>query len=368
KAYPFNGSAGAATNGSQINTIIDPNITWEITEEYDLALEFGVLQSRLTGEVNFYDKKVENALIRVPIPKTVGDVDATVITNVASIQNTGVEFLLNWKNRVNDNFSYSIGANATLNDNKVVALNGGQAVLGGGIGAAQGFTTRTDNGYPVGSFYVLEVDGVFNSTAEVNAYQSSEGIVIQPTAKAGSFRYVDQNDDGQIDDLDRVFAGSYQPVAYFGLNASVNYKKWDFSIDLYGNVGNEVYNGKRAVRVEGKDNVERDVVYDRWTNGNQTQKHPAANTGNLPASNYFVESGSFARINNLTIGYNFAQASLAKLHMTNLRIFATSQNLFTLKKYSGFTPELPGDPTNSGIELSAYPTTRTIAAGINIGF
>jgi TonB-dependent starch-binding outer membrane protein SusC len=261
-----------------------------------------------------------------------------------------------------------VGANATLNKNKVVALNGGQAVRGGSIGAAQGFTTRTDNGHPVGSFYVLEVDGVFNSNAEVNAYQNSEGIVIQPTAKAGSFRYVDQNDDGKIDDLDRMFAGSYQPVAYFGLNATFNYKKWDFSIDFYGNVGNEVYNGKRAVRVEGKDNVERDVVYDRWTSGNQTQEHPAANIGNLPASNYFVESGSFARINNLTIGYTFPKETLVKFKMTNLRIFATSQNLFTLKKYSGFTAELPGDPTNSGIELSAYPTTRTIAAGLNIGF
>jgi TonB-linked SusC/RagA family outer membrane protein len=368
KAYPFNGSSGAATNGAQINTIIDPNITWEITKEYDLALEFGVLESRLTGEVNFYDKKVENALIRVPIPKTVGDVDATVITNVASIQNTGIEFLLNWKNEVNDNFSYSVGANATLNKNKVVALNGGQAVLGGSIGAAQGFTTRTDNGHPVGSFYVLEVDGVFNSNAEVTAHQSSEGTVIQPTAKAGSFRYVDQNDDGKIDDLDRVFAGSYQPVAYFGVNASFNYKKWDFTIDFYGNVGNQVYNGKRAVRVEGKDNVERDVVYERWTSGNQTQKHPAANVGNLLASDYFIESGSFARINNLTVGYTFSKEALSKIRMTSLRIFATSQNLFTLKKYSGFTAELPGDPTNSGIELSAYPTTRTVAAGLSVGF
>jgi TonB-dependent starch-binding outer membrane protein SusC len=368
KAYAFNGSSSAATNGAQINTIIDPNITWELTEEFDVALEFGVLESRLTGEVNYYDKKVENALIRVPIPKTVGDLDATVITNVASIQNKGIEFVLNWKNRVNDNFSYSVGANATLNDNKVVALNGGQAVLGGSIGASQGFTTRTDNGHPVGSFYVLEVDGVFNSGAEVTAYKNSEGTIIQPTAKAGSFRYVDQNDDGKIDDLDRVFAGSYQPVAYFGVNAAFNYKKWDFSIDFYGNVGNEVYNGKRAVRVEGKDNVERSVVYDRWTSGNQTQEHPAANIGNLPASDYFVESGAFARINNLTVGYTFPTEKLARLRMTGLRIFATSQNLFTLKKYSGFTPELPGDPTNSGIELSAYPTTRTIAAGLSVGF
>jgi hypothetical protein len=171
-----------------------------------------------------------------------------------------------------------------------------------------------------------------------------------------------------IDDNDRDFAGSYQPVAYFGLNFGSHFKSWDFSIDFYGNVGNEVYNGKRAVRVEGKDNIEKDLVYSRWTSGSHSQTQPAATVGNLPASNYFVESGSFARINNLTIGYTFGKPFLSKIRSSGLRLFVTSQNLFTLKKYSGFTAELPGDPLTSGIELSAYPTTRTIAAGLNISF
>ncbi len=368
KAYPFSGSAAGSTNGSQINVIVDPHIKWENTKEYDAAVEFGAFESKLTGEVNYYNKKVENALFPVPIPRTVGDVDATVITNVGSIQNRGIEVLLNWKKQVSDNFSYSIGGNATFNHNEVLALNGGQAVLGGSIGAAQGFTTITENGHPVGSFWVLETNGIFNSTSEVNAYRSNEGTLIQPTAKAGDWRYVDQNGDGKIDDQDRIYSGSYQPVAYFGLNGSANYKHWDFSIAFYGNVGNQVYNGKRAVRVAGKDNIERDVVYNRWTSGGQSQKHPAANTGNQLASSYYVESGSFVRINNLTVGYTFPVEKLSRFKITNLRVFATSQNVFTLKKYSGFTAELPGGVLNSGIELSTYPTTRTIAAGLNIGF
>jgi TonB-dependent starch-binding outer membrane protein SusC len=275
---------------------------------------------------------------------------------------------LNWKESVGENFSYNIGGNVTFNRNEVVALNGGQAIWGGAIGAGQGYTTYTDNGQPVGSFYVLKVLGVFNTDAEVLAYTSREGNMIQPTARAGQFKYFDKNSDGVIDDNDRVFAGSYQPVAYFGVNLGAKYKNWDFSLDIYGNVGNEVYNGKRAVRVEGKDNVEKEVVYDRWTSAARSQKHPAANTGNLPASSYFVESGSFARINNLTVGYTFAASALERISVSSLRVFVTSQNLLTYKKYSGFTAELPGDPINSGIELSAYPTTRTIAAGLNVGF
>jgi TonB-dependent starch-binding outer membrane protein SusC len=368
RAYPFNGSATPATNGAQINQIIDPNITWEITEEYDVALEFALVQSKLTGEINYYNKTVNNALINVPIPRTVGDSDGVILTNAASIQNAGVELVLDWKTSVNTNFSYSINANVTFNKNKVVELNGGQGIFGGGIGGAQGFTTFTDNGQPIGSFYVLKVLGVFNTVDEVNAYTSSDGRVIQPNAKAGDFKYLDKNNDGKIDDNDRVFAGSYQPVAYFGLNLGANYKALDFSLAFYGNAGNEVYNGKKAVRVEGKDNVERDVVYNRWTASNRNQSEPGANVGNLLASTYFVESGAFVRINNVSIGYTFPSALLQRLHIASLRTFVTSQNPFTYKKYSGFTPELPGDPISSGIELNAYPTTRTIAVGLNVGF
>jgi TonB-dependent starch-binding outer membrane protein SusC len=368
RPYPFNGSTSDATNGSRIDQIIDPNITWETTEEYDLALEFELLQSRLTGEVNYYNKKVQNALSNIPVDLTVGDYSGYITTNVASIENTGVEVLLNWRNKINDDWSYNIGGNVTFNKNQVLDLNGGQGVYGGSIGAAQGFTTFTDNGQPIGSFYVLKVLGVFNSGGEVNAYTNSDGQPIQPTAKAGDFKYQDTNGDGAISDADRIFAGSYQPVAYFGVNGGLTFRRWDLSLSIYGNVGNEVYNGKKAVRVEGKDNVEKDIVYSRWTSQNQTQSEPAANVGNLLASTYFVESGSFVRVNNITIGYTLSPALLDKLRISALRIFATSQNPFTYQKYSGFTSELPGDPLNSGIELSSYPTTRTIAAGLNVTF
>jgi TonB-linked SusC/RagA family outer membrane protein len=368
KPYPFNGSASSATNGVQINQIKDLNIKWETTEEVDFAVEFSAFQSKLTGEINYYDKTVKNALINVPIPRTVGDIDGVILTNAASIQNRGLEVMINWKDKLSDDFSYSIGGNVTFNTNKVVALNGGQAIRGGYIGASQGYTTFTDNGLAIGSFYVLKTLGVFNSDADAAAYTDTNGKIIQPSAKAGDFRYQDVNKDGIIDDNDRVLAGSYQPKAYFGINLSANYKSWDFSLALYGNVGNQVYNGKRAVRVKGEDNIEKALVYNRWTPSNRSQTQPAANTGNQFASDYFVESGSFLRINNLTVGYTFNSEMLKRYRIASMRVYATSQNLFTLKDYSGFTPELPGDPLNSGIELSAYPTTRTIAVGLNVRF
>jgi len=366
--YAFNGSNGAATNGAQINQIKDPNITWETTEEYDGAIEFAILDSRLSGEVDYYNKKVKNALIYVKIPSTVGDVDGQVLTNAANIQNEGWEVQLNWKDKINGNFSYHIGANATFNTNTVIGLNGGQPLPDAGIGGSQGFITRTDNGQPVGSFYVLKMLGVFQSDAEVTSYVNKSGIIIQPTAHAGDLKYQDTNGDGKIDDNDRIYAGAYQPKVYFGFNAGLNYKRWDFTFDIYGNLGNQVYNGKRAIRVAGTDNIEKDMAYNRWTNINHSQTQPDANSGNQLASTYFVESGSFIRINNITIGYTFSSPTLEKFKIVSLRVFATGQNLYTWKKYSGFTSELPGSPTDSGIELNAYPTTRTISGGIFLGF
>ena len=365
-AYPFGG--GVATPGSAITQIKDPNLKWETTTEYDLGVEFTALSGRLSGEVNYYDKTSRDLLINVKVPSVTGDADGVVLTNAASIRNKGLEVSLNWRGNITKDLTYRVGGNVTLNQNTVVGLNGGQPILDGGIGANQQYTTRTDNGQPVGSFYVLKVVGVFQSSDDVNSYKNASGQVIQPSANPGDFKYQDTNGDGKIDDNDRVFAGSYQPKAYFGLNTSLAYKGIDLSVDFYGNVGNQVYNGKRAFRQNVLDNVEKTMAYNRWTTANGSQTEPGANSGNLPPSTYFVESGSFVRINNVTLGYKLPTSLLQRTGIGNLRVFLTAQNVLTLKKFSGFTPELPGNPTSQGIELNAYPTTRTVAIGLNASF
>jgi TonB-dependent starch-binding outer membrane protein SusC len=364
-AYPFGG--GIATPGSAITQIKDPFLKWETTEEFDLALEYAFLEGKLYGEIGFYDKKSRDLLINVKVPAVVGDEDGVVLTNAASIRNTGLEFSTNWRNRINDQSSYKIGFNITANDNDVIGLNGGQPILDGGIGAGQVFTTKTDNGNPVGSFYVYEVLGVFQNGEEVNSYLSSTGQIIQPNASPGDFKYLDSNDDGRIDDKDRVFVGSYQPKAYFGIDGEYSYKAFSLSFDIYGNVGNKVYNGKKALRLSGLDNVERSLAYSRWTPNSGIQDEPGAHAGYLPASTYFVESGDFIRLNNVSLSYELPKKLLSRIKITGAKFFVTGQNVFTLKKYTGFTAELPADsPTRAGIEMNAYPTTRTIACGVNI--
>lgn len=364
-AYAFGG--GTATLGSAITQIKDPNLKWETTEEADLGLEFSALNGKLQGEFGFYDKKSRNLLINVKVPSVTGDKDGVVLTNAASIKNTGFETALNWRDKINESMSYRVGANITFNKNSVIGLNGGQPILDGGVGASA-YTTKTDNFQPVGSFYVLQVLGVFQTDDEISSYKNANGQIIQPSASAGDFKYQDTNDDGKIDDADRVFVGSYQPKAFFGLNFGFTYKNFDLSVDAYGNFGNKVYNGKKAFRQGLLDNVEASMAYGRWSRGSGINDEPAANAGNLPASTYFIESGDFIRINNIALSYNISNNLLNKIKLSSARVFVTAQNFFTFKKYSGFTPELPGDPTRSGIELNAYPTTKTLAVGINVGF
>ena len=154
---------------------------------------------------------------------------------------------------------------------------------------------------------------------------------------------------------------------YGGFNGSVTWKKFDFSFDAYGNFGNKVYNAKKGVRTGGNYNVEYNVAINRWQPGSNENKYPRAFNGVVPPTDYFIESGSFARINNLTLGYTF-QPKENVVHVGRIRVYASAQNPFVFTNYTGFTPELPGNQNEAGIELNIYPVSATYMVGLNIDF
>lgn len=359
--------AGQVVLGTSIADIKNANLRWETTEEYDAGLEFSSLNRRLTGEINYYSKKTIDALVIVKLPGILGDPDNEYVTNAGSFTNKGWEFTAQWKDDISDDLNYTFGGNITFNKNKVVGLNEGQPLPRGGVGQ-QGSVTLTDNGQPIGSFYVLRTDGIFQTQAEIDNYKNKDGIVIQPGAAPGDLKYLDKDGDGAITASDKYFVGSYQPKVYYGFNAGINYKGLDATVDFYGNAGNKVYNGKKAFRYQNTDNIEADYANDRWQANKPSNSVPRLLSANTPASDYFVESGTFLRLNNITIGYTLPKSALEKMNIGTLRFYLTSQNLFTAKRYTGFTPELPGSPLESGIELNAYPTTRTYAFGVNVTF
>jgi hypothetical protein len=301
------------------------------------------------------------------LPGILGDPESRFYTNAATIQNKGVELGLNWADNINKDWGYNLNGNIAFNHNEVLELNEGEPLPSGSVGG-QGTTTLTDVGQPIGSFYLWQVDGLFQTDEEATASGQSG-------ARAGDLRYRDQNKDGRIDAVDRVFSGSYQPKFTYGINGGVTYRTFDLSINTYGTAGGKIYNGKKAARGDARDNIETDVAKNRWTIENRNTNVPRANTAELPASTYFLERGDFFRINNLTIGYKLPTGSISRFGLENVRVFVTAQNLATFTKYSGFTPELiPVDQTdnpgtlNAGIEQGVYPTTRTWAFGLNLSF
>ena len=374
--YFFNSGAGSTaavgTTGAIFPQVKDLNLKWEVTKEADLGFDYSALAGRLTGEFDVYDKKATQALIYVYVPGTFGSQPnpnssispGYVLDNAATIDNKGLEFSARWHDNINNKLSYFIGGNVSFNRNRVVNLNGGSPIFDGNINGY--FTTETKAGYPIGAFFVRQAIGVFQNLSQVAAYVDKNGNQLQPGSQPGDLIYK-YNADGS---LDTAYAGSYQPKLYAGLSGGLTYKSFDFSIDLYSNIGNQVYNGKEQARVVITDNIEKSVATSYWTQQNKSNSQPAANPGNLPASTYFMASGTFVRINNVTLGYTVQPNVLAKQRViTSLRIYVDAQNPVTLKKYGGFSSELPGSsPTNAGIELGTYPTTRTFAAGINLGF
>jgi TonB-linked SusC/RagA family outer membrane protein len=346
--------------GTAITQIKDVNLKWESTEQLDIGFEFTILDNHLSGEVDFYNKIVNDALVRVPLPGILGANPQNYLTNLGSFRNRGVEFSLTWNQDINENFRYNVGGNITFNRNKLLNLNQGQDIFFD--------VTRTTSNQEVGSFFVLDNIGVFQSQGEIDAspvYGSRANI------RPGDLKYRDINNDQVIDAEDRVFAGSYQPKYYYGFNAGFTYFNFDFAADFYGNVGNKIYNSKKGARNQLTDNIEASFADDRWRPDNLTNSDPARILSNTPASTYFIESGSFLRLNNLTVGYTLPKTVLEKIKLNNLRIYLTGQNVLTATKYSGFTPELPGTPDrplSAGQEIGAYPSVRFLSFGVNVGF
>lgn len=362
--YFYNGSENL---GISFDQAANKNLKWETTEEYDLGLDFSILKNKLSGSIEYYDKKTNDALINIYFNgQVLGDVDNLYTTNAASFTNKGYEFSLNWNDRINKDWNYNISGNISFNKNKITGLNGGQALTSGGVGS-QGFTTKSDNGQPIGSFYVLQADGIFKNAEEVAASA-------QKDAQPGDVRYKDISgpagkSDGVINDYDRAYSGSYQPKFTYGINGGLSYETLDFSFGTYGTSGGKIYNGKKAARADSRDNIETDIAQNRWTPNNPNTNVARANLNALPASTYFIESGSFFRINNLTLGYTLARNFLSKYKIQNFRIYVTVQNLATITGYSGFTPEIiSGSTLDAGIEQHIYPTSRTFAFGVNLGF
>lgn len=340
-SYDFGGSL---YSGTTIGSFIDPTLGWEITEETSVGFDFRALANKLSGSFDWYDKNTSNVILNVTPPITVGT--GSTPQHAGEISNKGYEIVVRWDDFINDEFKYWVGANYSSNKNLVANVFNPFAIqqTGGEIDNGQ-YTKQLAVGQPLGSFYLYEVAG-YDDYGKFTYYDKDHNITSTPA------------------ETDRKFFGSSLPTYYYGLNLGFQFKNIDFSVDGYGVGGNKVYNGKKAQRF-GNENIEVGVATDFWTSTNSAANPAPFNSIPL-SSDYYLESGAYFRINNITLGYNLPKFSGS---ISNIRIYATAINPFIAQKFTGFSPELNGngDPMGSqGIERNAYPTLRSFIIGATI--
>jgi TonB-linked SusC/RagA family outer membrane protein len=340
--------------GTTINSQIDPSLSWEVTEEASVGLDFELLQNRLKGSFDVYDKATTNVILSTR-PYLTSGITTSSPAHVGEVSNKGFEVALRWDDRITDNLSYWVGGNYSNNKNELTSLKNATLapINGGSLGNGQ-WTKLLDNssiGQPLGSFYMYEYAG-FDSTNGQMLYYNAAGDKVTQAVLA---------------ETDKKYVGSILPTSTYGVSLGLNYKNFDFSVDGYGTSGADVYNGKKAQRFSGE-NIEETLATDFWTVNNTTASNPAPFNQVPVASTYYLESGDFFRINNITVGYKLP---LQGTFISSCRIYANAINPFITQKFSGFSPELNGngDPYGTqGIELDAYPTLRSFVIGANLKF
>ncbi len=370
-SYVFSGKEYA---GLAPVKMANKNMQWETVESTNIGLDLAFLASKLTFSFDYFVKDTKDMLVQVPVPSYAG-YDGSPYVNAGTVQNKGFEIDLGYSDNIGDDFQYSVNFNISSIKNEVTYLGGGQPISGGSASFI-GSTTRTEEGHPIGSFYGYQVNGVFQTQDEVdNSAQSGEGI------GAGDFKFKDQwtdkdNDgvleapDGIIDGHDRTYIGTPHPDFFYGLNLDMAYKGFDMKLFFQGQQGNDIFNAfKYYNHATNKTYALSNDYSNHWTPENKSNEMFGLNSAtvdkNLRASDYYIEDGSYLRLKNMQVGYTFTQPTK---WLSNVRLYFSGQNLFTLTKYSGLDPEVGGGSLNTGLDYGTYPQSRVFSFGANLSF
>ncbi len=359
---------GGRAFGVSPGFVPNQDIRWEESEQINIAIDGGAFNNRLTASIDYYVKTTKGLLEIIPIPGHVGN--APPVSNVGSVQNKGVEMAINWRNVTND-FSYSLGLNASYNKNEMTKIGNEEGVLGGASWAVAGMVTRTELGLPIAYFYGYVTDGIFQNQNEIFAHIGSTGKVLQPNAKPGDVRFVDVNGDGRITPDDRTMIGKPTPDWTFGFNANFEYKQFDFSMLLIGTYGNDIFNGMQRQDLPNTNRTT--AILDRWTGEGTSDKIPRFTfldvNNNYRVSDLYIEDGSYLRVKNLQIGYTIPASFLNRIKATKWRFYISAENLLTFTKYTGTDPEIGAMSSfDIGIDRGVYPHARTFRLGTSISF
>jgi TonB-linked SusC/RagA family outer membrane protein len=373
KNYHF-GTAGALEDenlvvGSSPDNIDNPDVKWETSEQLDLGFDL-TLFSSLTFTFDYYDKKTKDWLVQASIPDLAGA--AAPFINGGDITNKGMEFALGYRTNFGKDWTFSVNGNLSFNENEVTRIANSERIIHGDTNLLfQGIDeiNRVEVGQPIGYFYGLKTDGIFQNAAEV-------GAGVQPNAQPGDVRFVDLNGDGKIDANDKTKIGDPNPDVTYGLNFEVSYKAFDLSVYTYGVSGSQNVFGTHDYS-RAYNNYTTSIL-NRWTTEGSSNSIPRVTYGTDANGNYtkfsdlYVQNADFFRIKSVTFGCDLTKLTQNLNFFSKFRLYVAANNLFTFTNYQGMDPEIGFGNSNQGwakgIDVGYYPQPRTYMMGLNVNF
>lgn len=367
--------------GRYESTYPDKNLKWETTTQTNIGLDVSFL-NHWDLEFDYFIKKSKDVITQIPLPSLAG-LSSNRIINAADVKNNGFEFNLSYNTQINQDFNIRAYGNFSRVRNEVTSMGSGSEARyptqyrGNNI-------TRITEGSAIGHFFGYKTDGIFRTQEEIDQYKSADGKLLQPNAKVGDLKFLDLNNDGVIDGKDTGEIGSGFPDFSYGFGADLDYKGFDLSFFFQGVAGYDIFNG---LKYEGmfvdRSYNQFDQIKDRFhpvnnPGGDQPRVTIKDTNSNSRISDYYVDNGSYLRLKTLTLGYTLNKNISQKLRLQKIRLYATTQNLFTITSYKGFDPELgdtyanePGSLRYSnelGVDRGQFPQPRTFIFGVNINF
>ena len=366
--------------GIYLAEAFNPELTWETSEQFDLGLDAVMFNNRLTLTIDWFNKNTKDLIKykNTDWPATIGI--GSMLVNDGEVNNRGLEVSAMWRDKIGSDFSYYIGGNLATLRNRLTDIGAAnpdgtkpvEALTGGDYNYKTTlYPYRNAEGQPLYSYYLVRTDGVFQTDEEAAAYVDKNGKRIQPNAKAGDLKFVDLNGDGQISDEDKEYRGNAMPKMTYALSGGFTYKKWSFDFMLQGSCGAKLFNAyKYTTYNEALSAFNRDERILKALDGPNTevprisQTDPNNNFGTC--SDWYLESGTYLRMKNLSIGYSFTDL-LRKINYFNdrgstLDVTLSCDNLFTITHYSGIDPEVGG----IGLDRGQYPVARTFSIAVKL--
>ncbi|MCF0071727.1 TonB-dependent receptor [Dyadobacter sp. CY261] len=382
--------------GTTINTLSNPNIRWESTDQTDIGLDLGFLNNRLSVTLDWYNRKSSGLLVSVPVSGSTGASGSggqpSKYANAASAQNKGIELSLGFRDQTSSGLQYNVSANIAHNKNIVNSLGSEFAapIQAGAFSNLPTFT-YTAAGSAIGSFFGYELSHVAKDQAEIDALnkqaaeQSGDATTkYQAGLLPGDFIFKDLNGDGKVNADDQKILGNPIPKIVYGFNAGVNYKSFDLNVVVSGVSGLKILNAfKFVTENESTGHNASTEILKRWRNPGDVAELPragqsATGDGNLRPSDWWLENGAYMRLRNITLGYTLPGRILTNIGggkvFNNIRVYVAAQNLFTITKYKGYDPEVSTQNGGSYIfsrgidDRQQLPQPRTLLAGLQLGF